>query len=90
MDKNIVQTESSNYDSVDYIEMCNWIYKWLICWNCSDVSKSTILHEAIESVLTNKTFDKQANRAYGMEISPKLFVISFVILLYAISYNICI
>ncbi len=33
---------------------------------------------------------KQADRAYDMEISPRLFVISFVILLYAISYNICI
>jgi hypothetical protein len=32
----------------------------------------------------------QADRAYGTEISPALFVISFVILLYAISYNICI
>jgi hypothetical protein len=34
--------------------------------------------------------DVQADRAYGTEISPGLFVISFVILLYAISYNICI
>ena len=34
--------------------------------------------------------DEQADRAYGMEISPRSFVISFVILLYAISYNICI
>jgi hypothetical protein len=33
---------------------------------------------------------RQADRAYGTEISPRLFVISFVILLYAISYNICI
>jgi hypothetical protein len=33
---------------------------------------------------------EQADRAYGMEISPRSFVISFVILLYAISYNICI
>ncbi len=33
---------------------------------------------------------KQADRAYGTEISPTLFVISFVILLYAVSYNICI
>ncbi len=32
----------------------------------------------------------QADRAYGMEISPRLFVISFVILSYAISYNICV
>ena len=32
----------------------------------------------------------QADRAYGTEISPRSFVISFVILLYAISYNICI
>ncbi len=32
----------------------------------------------------------QADRAYGTEISQRLFVISFVILLYAISYNICI
>ncbi len=32
----------------------------------------------------------QADRAYGTEISPSSFVISFVILLYAISYNICI
>ncbi len=31
---------------------------------------------------------EQADRAYGMEISPRSFVISFVILLYAISYNI--
>jgi hypothetical protein len=31
----------------------------------------------------------QADRAYGTEISPRSFVISFVILLYAISYNIC-
>ena len=30
----------------------------------------------------------QADRAYGTEISPRSFVISFVILLYAISYNI--
>jgi hypothetical protein len=33
---------------------------------------------------------QQADRAYGTEISPRSFVISFVILLYAISYNICI
>jgi hypothetical protein len=33
---------------------------------------------------------EQADRAYGTEISPRLFVISFVILLYAILYNICI
>ncbi len=33
---------------------------------------------------------KQADRAYSTEICPRLFVISFVILLYAISYNICI
>ncbi len=32
----------------------------------------------------------QADRAYGTGISPRSFVISFVILLYAISYNICI
>ena len=32
----------------------------------------------------------QADRAYGTEISPRSFVVSFVILLYAISYNICI
>jgi hypothetical protein len=32
----------------------------------------------------------QADRAYGTEISPRLFVMSFVILLYAILYNICI
>ncbi len=32
----------------------------------------------------------QADRAYGTEISPTSFVISFVILLYAILYNICI
>jgi hypothetical protein len=32
----------------------------------------------------------QDDRAYGTEISPRSFVISFVILLYAISYNICI
>jgi hypothetical protein len=32
----------------------------------------------------------QADRAYGTEISLRSFVISFVILLYAISYNICI
>jgi hypothetical protein len=32
----------------------------------------------------------QADRAYGTEISPRSFVASFVILLYAISYNICI
>ena len=31
---------------------------------------------------------RQADRAYGTEISPRSFVISFVILLYAISYNI--
>jgi hypothetical protein len=34
--------------------------------------------------------DDEADRAYGTEISPRSFVISFVILLYAISYNICI
>jgi hypothetical protein len=34
--------------------------------------------------------EEQADRAYGTEISPRSFVISFVILLYAISYNICI
>ena len=39
---------------------------------------------------TLKSFIVQADRAYGTEISPRLFVISFVILLYAISYNICI
>ncbi len=38
---------------------------------------------------TLKSFIVQADRAYGTEISPRLFVISFVILLYAISYNIC-
>jgi hypothetical protein len=32
----------------------------------------------------------QADRAYGTEISPRSFVLSFVILLYAILYNICI
>ncbi len=37
-----------------------------------------------------KSFIVQADRAYGTEISPRSFVISFVILLYAISYNICI
>jgi hypothetical protein len=41
-------------------------------------------------VVNNNIQPKQADRAYGMEISPTLFVISFVILLYAISYNICI
>ncbi len=35
-------------------------------------------------------FKLQADRAYGTEISPRLFVVSFVILLYTISYNICI
>jgi hypothetical protein len=35
-------------------------------------------------------YSKQADRAYGTEISPRLLVISFVILLYAILYNICI
>ncbi len=40
--------------------------------------------------LTQPFLIKQANRAYGTEISPRSFVISFVILLYAISYNICI
>jgi hypothetical protein len=35
-------------------------------------------------------FIVQADRAYGTEVSPSSFVISFVILLYAISYNICI
>ncbi len=39
---------------------------------------------------TLKSFIAQADKAYGTEISPRLFVISFVILLYAISYNICI
>jgi hypothetical protein len=41
-------------------------------------------------ILIYSYFEIQANRAYGTEISPRLFVISFVILLYAISYNICI
>ncbi len=36
------------------------------------------------------TVERQADRAYGTEISPRSFVISFVILLYTISYNICI
>ncbi len=35
-------------------------------------------------------FNRQADRAYGRKISPTSFVISSVILLYAISYNICI
>ncbi len=35
-------------------------------------------------------YQRQADRAYGTEISPTSFVISFVILLYAILYNICI
>ncbi len=30
-------------------------------------------------------YNRQADRAYGREISPRLFVISFIILLYAIS-----
>jgi hypothetical protein len=34
--------------------------------------------------------NRQADRAYGTKISPRLFVVSFVILLYAILYNICI
>ncbi len=41
-------------------------------------------------ILLNDLLIKQANRAYGTEISPTSFVISFVILLYAISYIICI
>ncbi len=35
-------------------------------------------------------YEVQADRAYGTKISPRSFLISFVILLYAISYNICI
>jgi hypothetical protein len=36
------------------------------------------------------SIDRQADRAYGTEINPRLFVVTFVILLYAILYNICI
>jgi hypothetical protein len=44
-------------EKVDDIEMTDWksINKWSKCSYCSDISKSIILCEAIESVLTNKT-----------------------------------
>jgi hypothetical protein len=40
--------------------MCNWksVNKWSTCWYCSDISKSTILCKAIESLLTNNTVEK--------------------------------
>ncbi len=42
----------------------------------------------MKTTTTLKSFIVQAVRAYGTEISPRSFVVSFVILLYAISYNI--
>jgi hypothetical protein len=63
-DTNITQTEASDFidDKVDDIEMTNWksVNKWSKCWYCSNISKSTILCKAIESVLTNKTFQKHS------------------------------
>jgi hypothetical protein len=64
VDTNIVQTKASDFidDKVDDIKMTNWksFNKWLKCWCCSNISKSTILCEAIESVLTNKTVEKHS------------------------------
>jgi hypothetical protein len=42
-------------DKVDDIKMINWksVNKWSTCWYCSNISKSTILCEAIESVFVN-------------------------------------
>jgi hypothetical protein len=46
VDTHIVQTEASDFidDKVDDIKMTNWksVNKWLKCWYCSDISKSTI------------------------------------------------
>jgi hypothetical protein len=50
----------------------------------------TAQHCLIDKCNRNHYIRVQADRAYGMEISTRLFVISFVILLYAILYNICI
>ena len=64
MDTNIVQTEASDfiYDKVDEIEMTNWksVNKLSKCWYCSHTSKSTILCDAIKSVLTNKIVEKHS------------------------------
>ena len=61
---NIVQTEASDFidDKVDDIKMTNWksVNKWSKCWYCSDISKSTIVCKANESVLTNKTVEKHS------------------------------
>jgi hypothetical protein len=51
--------------------------------HCLETNLNTQRKQKIVNILL-----EQANRAYGTEISPRLFVISFVILLYAISYNI--
>jgi hypothetical protein len=64
VDTFIVQTEASDFidDKVDDIKMTNWksVNKWSKCWYCSDISKSTIVCKANESVLTNKTVEKHS------------------------------
>jgi hypothetical protein len=62
-------TEASDFmdDKVDDIKMTKWksVNEWSKCYYCSEISKSTILCKAIESVLTNKTVEKhwtQLNR----------------------------
>ncbi len=55
-----------------------------------DVNGKGGLGPGAARLLVRIVYLQQADRAYGMEISPRSFVISYVILLYAISYNICI
>jgi hypothetical protein len=58
--------------------------------NCMQIAKVLSTRTPAQIKKHAECFFKQADRAYGTEISPWSFVISFVILLYAISYNICI
>jgi hypothetical protein len=64
VDTNIVQTEASDFidNKVDDIKITDWksVNKWSKRWYCSNISKSTILCKAIESVLTNKTVEKHS------------------------------
>ena len=64
------------------------VYLATILWYTPTMTPTTT--PTTTTTTLNSLIYIQANRAYGTEISPRSFVISFVILLYAISYNICI
>ncbi len=78
------------------IEICEMLYVNSLMSNHTN-NKFIWIHWN-ESLCMNSSKNKehtnlyiwQADRDYNTEISPRSFVISFVILLYAISYNICI